>query len=333
VSKPKVVLWRPMYDQAGHALLEKGGAEVVVVDSPDAEAVKAALPGARGLFVRTPERVTAAVMDAGTDLVVISTSGFGTDNIDIPAATERGILIANHRGFGRIPVAEHTILLILAAAKRLVWADAGARDGSAWANRTNQPFFELEGKTVGLLGLGHIGSEIARKLKFGFRCRVLACDPYVDPRLPTLVDAEMMPDLETMLPQVDVLCLVPELTDETRGAIGARELALLPKGAMVVNTGRGQVLDIDALLAALDSDHLLAAGLDVVYPEPLPAGHPLLAHSKVTLTPHTAGMTTESSRALSESAADQILTALRGEMVRFPVNPVAWQQAASRRPQ
>jgi phosphoglycerate dehydrogenase-like enzyme len=332
MSRPKVVLWRPMYDRAGHGLLEAGGALVEVVDSTDPATVKAALGDARGLWVRTPERVTAEVLDAGRELVVVSTSGFGTDNIDIPAATERGILVVNHRGFGRIPVTEHTIMMILAAAKQLVRSDAAARDGSGWAERSGDAYFELDGKTVGILGLGFIGSELARKLRLGFRCRVLAFDPYADPRLAPLTEVEMMPTLAAMLREAEILCLVPELTKETRNIIGARELAQLPKGAIVVNTGRGAVLDLGALIAALDSGHLRAAALDVLFPEPPAPDHPILKHQKVILTPHTAGLTAETAARASQSAAEQILAALKGEMPRFPVNPEVWQQQRTRRP-
>ncbi|MGI9411983.1 MAG: NAD(P)-dependent oxidoreductase [Hyphomicrobiaceae bacterium] len=332
MSKFKVVLWRPMYASLGHDLLAEGGADVVVVDSPNADEVKQVLHGASALWVRTPERVTADILDAGKDLVVVSTSGFGTDNIDIPAATERGILVVNHRGIGRVPVSEHSIMLILAVAKRLVWGDGASRDATAWAERTNFSFVELDGKTVGIVGLGFIGSELARKLKYGFRCQVLGYDPYVDPRLAHLAEVELRADLKEMLGDCQILVLVPELTEETRMMIGADELAALPKGAIVVNTGRGNVLDLDALGEALDRGHLFGAGLDVVYPEPLPDGHPLLSNPKVTFSPHVAGGTVESSIASARSAADQILTAVNGELPRFPVNPSAWEAASSRRP-
>lgn len=332
MAHPKVVLWRSMYDPVGHDLLAEGGADVVVVDSSSADELKQVLHGARALWVRTPERVTADVLDAGKDLVVVSTSGFGTDNVDIPGATERGILVVNHRGFGRVPVSEHTVMLILAVAKRLVWGDRSARDGSAWAQRSGLAITELDGKTVGIVGIGYIGSEIARKLRYAFRCRVLGYDPYVDPRLARVSDVEMCSDLLAMLAQCRILVLVPELTDETRLMIGARELAALPKGAIVVNTGRGHVLDLDALGAALDRDHLLGAGLDVMYPEPLPGEHPLLGNPKVTFSPHVAGGTVEAIEALAHSAARQILAALAGTVPDFPVNPAAWEGPRSRRP-
>jgi phosphoglycerate dehydrogenase-like enzyme len=332
MERAKVVLWRPMYDPAGHQMLVDHGVDLVVVDTSDTGELKQVLHGAHALWVRTPERVTADVLDAGKDLVVVSTSGFGTDNIDISAATERGILVVNHRGFGRVPVSEHTILLILAAAKQLVWGDRATRDGSAWAKRTALDLFELDGKVVGIVGIGFIGSEIARKLKHGFRCRVLGYDPYVDARLARLADIEMISDLHEMLRLSQVLVLVPELTNETRKMIGAEELAALPRGAIVVNTGRGQVLDLDALANALDCGQLLAAGLDVVYPEPLAPDHPLLWNPKVTFSPHIAGMSVETSFQLAHSAVDQIMAALRGVMPASPVNRRAWEGLQSRRP-
>jgi phosphoglycerate dehydrogenase-like enzyme len=328
----KVVLWRPMYDPQGHQILTGAGLGVVIVDSANAGEIKQALHGARALWVRTPERVTAEILDSGNELVVVSTSGYGTDNIDIAAATDRGILVVNHQGFGRVPVSEHTVLLMLASAKQLLWGDRGVRDGTAWSNRSGLQISELEGKSVGIVGLGYIGSEVARKLKYGFNCRVFAYDPNVNPRIARLVGAQLVKDLYTMLPECQFLVLVPELTPEARGMIGAKELAALPVGAVVVNTGRGQVLDYDALNDALENNHLSAAALDVYYPEPLPAGHPLLRNPRVTLSPHVAGTTVETSLQLARSAAEQIFTALSGELPAFPTNKVAWDGPNSRRP-
>jgi phosphoglycerate dehydrogenase-like enzyme len=321
-----------MYHPVGHTLLAEAGADIVVVDSTDVGEVKQALHGARVLWVRTPERVTADILDAGKDLIAVSSSAFGTDNIDIAAATERGILVLNHRGFGRVPVSEHALMLVLASMKRLVWGDKGVRDGTAWAERSNLSLVELEGSTVGIIGIGFLGSEIARKLKYGFRCHVLGYDPYADPRLTCLADVEMVPDLYDLLRHSRVLILAPALTDETRNMIGALELAALPRDAIVINVGRGQVLDLDALAAALDSGQVLAAGLDVFYPEPLPNGHPLLSNPKVTLTPHIGGITAEATFQLAQSAAQQITACLKGKMPRFAVNPEAWTRPVSARP-
>ncbi|MGI9387131.1 MAG: NAD(P)-dependent oxidoreductase [Methyloligellaceae bacterium] len=331
-AKPKVVLWRPMYDQIGHKLLEEAGSTVAVVDTSDVEPVKAEVADAQALWVRTPERVTAEIMDVAPSLVVISTSGFGTDNIDLKAATERGILVVNHLGFGRTPVAEHSLMLLLALMKKLIWSDRAARDGSGWKERSGLDIPELEGKTVGLVGLGYIGTDLARKLKLGFHCRVLAYDPHVDPRMAAATDVELCPTLNDMLCQSHALCVCAELNDETRNMISDDALNALTKGAFVVNAARGQIIDLDALLRALDSGHIAGAGLDVVFPEPLPEDHPLLSHSKVIFSPHTAGVTREAVEALSHSAADQITAALCGKRPRFPVNPAAWEGSESRRP-
>ncbi|MDA0661750.1 MAG: NAD(P)-dependent oxidoreductase [Proteobacteria bacterium] len=328
----KIVLWRPMYDQVGHRLLTEAGAELAIVDTSDAQELVRELRDAKALWVRTPERVTADILDAADELAIVSTSGFGTDNIDIPAATERGILVVNHQGFGRTPVSEHSIMLMMAAMKQIRWGDRSTRDGSAWDQRTGLDIFELEGKTVGLVGLGYIGSELARKLIHGFNCRVLAYDPYVDPRLALTSGVTLMDDLHAMLKECRILCLCAELTDETRYIIAADELAQLPDGAIVVNAARGQLLDLDALVKALDNGPVAAAGLDVVYPEPLAAGHPVLSHDKIVLTPHIAGMSAEATNRLAHSAADQILTALKGRLPKFPLNPAAWDGPNSRRP-
>jgi len=332
MSGPKIVLWRPMYDPDGKRQLEAGGADVTVVDSADAEDIKAALPGAKGLWVRYPEAATGDILEAGGDLVVVSTSGFGYDKIDIPAATQRGILVVNNQGFGRIPVSEHTLMLVLAVMKQLLWSDSAARDGSAWNRRSGMEIYELEGKTVGIVGLGWIGSELARKLRLAFRCRVLGYDPYVDPRLVALAEVERVGDLEAFLARSELLCLCPELTDSSRGMIGAKELATLPAGAFVVNTSRGQVLDLQALAAAVDSGHVAGAAVDVYEPEPLPAGHPVLTHPRILLTPHTAGLSAETTTRMTHNAVAQLLAAIRGEMPPFPLNPEAWEGPQSRRP-
>jgi D-3-phosphoglycerate dehydrogenase len=321
-----------MYHPIGHKLLEKAGVDIVVIDSSDVGEVKQALHGARVIWVRTPERVTADTLDAGKDLIAVSSSAFGTDNIDIAAATARGILVFNHRGFGRTSVSEHAIMLILASMKRLLWGDKSVRDGSAWAVRSDLSLGELEGSTVGIIGIGFVGSELARKLRWGFRCRVLGYDPYADSRLTRIADVEMLTDLFELVRQSRVLVLAPALTDETRGMIGAAELASLPKNAVVINVSRGQVLDLDALARALDDGHLLAAGLDVFYPEPLPSTHPLMSNPKVTLSPHIGGVTAKATEGLARSAAEQIAACLRGQVPRFAVNPEAWTGARSRRP-
>jgi D-3-phosphoglycerate dehydrogenase len=213
-----------------------------------------------------------------------------------------------------------------------LWGDRGVRDGTAWNSRSGLQIVELEGKTVGIVGLGYIGSEIARKLRYGFNCRVLGYDPFVNPRIAQLAGVQLVKDLHAMLAESRFLVLVPELTPQARGMIGASELAALPRGAIVINTGRGQVLDFGALNDALERGHLFAAGVDAYYPEPLPPDHPLLRNPRVTLSPHVAGGTAEATLGLARSAADQIVAALGGTLPPFPLNRQVWDSPQSRRP-
>jgi phosphoglycerate dehydrogenase-like enzyme len=326
-----VVLWRNMYDPAGAEQLRAAGCRVTVVESDAEDELIAAIRGAHALWVRYPLKVTARILDAAPLLEIVSSSGFGTDNIDIEAATQRGILVVNQRGFGRIPVSEHAVLLMLALAHRLIWGDAATRDGSGFSRRTEHPTFDLNGKVVGIVGLGYIGSELARKLSVGFGCEVLAYDPYVDPRIPALVGAARVDSLDAMLPRVRFLCLCLELTPETANLIGARELSRLRKDAFVVNVSRGGVLDLDALASALRSEQIAGAGLDVYAPEPPPPDHPVLRLPNVVLTPHTAGVTIETNVRSSRSAVEQLLAGLAGELPAFAKNPAAWDGPRSRR--
>jgi len=332
MSGPKVVLWRPMYDPRGAEMLAQAGADVQIVDSDSVEEVKAAVTDARALWIRYPLPVTAEILDAAPDLVTVSTSGFGYDKIDVPAATERGILVINNQGFGRIPVAEHTVMLLLAIVKQLLWCDRTARDGSAWERRSGLEIFELEGKTVGLIGLGWVGSEVARKLHHGFGCRVLGYDPFVDARIPALAGVERHGNLMVMLPECFTLCVCPELTPSARKMVNAEVFAALPRGAFVVNTARGGTMDYDALAEALDSGHIAAAAIDVFDPEPLPDGHPLLRSDKVLMTPHTGGLTVETSRRVSQNAIRQMMMVLKGDLPPFALNPEVWETPQSRRP-
>jgi phosphoglycerate dehydrogenase-like enzyme len=320
-----------MYDRSGMDQMKAAGHDVVVVDSSSLADLRPALAEADALWVRYPEKATADVLAAGPRLAIVSSSGFGTDNVDIPAATAAGILVVNQRGLGRIPVPEHAIMMLLACFRQLVANDAATREGSVWNRRSDLELYELEGKTIALLGLGFIGSELARKLRVAFNCRVLAYDPYVDARLVALSGAELFESLEAMLPLCDAFVLCPELTPETRKIISRRELALLRRGAYVVNTSRGGVLDLDAIDEALRSGHLAGAGIDVYDPEP-PLGHPILTNPRATLSSHTAGITREATARMTASAVEQILAALTGTMPRYPMNEDAWEGVRSRRP-
>jgi phosphoglycerate dehydrogenase-like enzyme len=228
----------------------------------------------------------ADVLDRFPNVRVISFAATGIgDWVDVPEATRRGIAVCNVPGWGNDSIAEYTFALLLSVAKRLPQADAMARD-TVWREEeiTN---LELRGLTIGLLGLGNIGERVA-EIADAFGLTVL-CYTRTPERQRTLrANVEFVP-LDELLRRSNILSLHTKLTDETRHLIGARELDLLPDGAILVNTARGAVLDTDALVAALKRGKLWGAGLDVFEDEPLPAGHPLRELDNVVLSPHVAG--------------------------------------------
>ncbi len=277
-----------------------------------------------------PGKLTRRVLEAAPRLKVVSTSGFGTDNVDLDAATELGVLVVNHVGFGRIPVSEHTVILILALLKQLPWAMTATREGTGWSARSDlDGVFELHGKTVGVIGMGYVGSEIARKLALGFGATVLGYDPYADPRLGNLAGAEMVSTVDELLSRSTILALAPALDDTSREMIGAVELARMPRGSFVVNCSRGGVVDTDALADALESGQIAGAAVDVVEPEPLPPGHRLLTHPRAVVTPHIAGLTAETIVRMTDSAVAQLTDALAGRLPACPVNGQVWDSSAS----
>ncbi len=285
------------------------------------------LPGYEALIVRSQTRVTAgAIRDAGR-LRVIARAGVGVDNIDVEAATRRGILVLNAPESSTIAAAEHTIAMLLALVRHIPQARAALAEGM-WA-RERFLGIELAGKTLGIAGLGKIGSEVARRaLAFGMR--VLAYDPYVTEERARRLGVELG-TWEEVLAECDVLTLHVPLAPDTRALVGAAELAAMKPGALLINCARGGLVDEAALLDALDRGALGGAALDVFAQEPPPPDHPLLAHPRVIATPHLGGSTREAQRSIALDIAEQVLAALRGEPVHGAVNVPAlgeetWQR-------
>jgi D-3-phosphoglycerate dehydrogenase/microcystin synthetase protein McyI len=263
-------------------------------------------------------------------LVVISTSGRGTDAIDIVAATGQGIAVVNNPGPMTISVSEHTLGLMLDLAKKISRSDAIIRRGEGWADRHQSARIELEGRTLGLIGFGQIGIEVARKCISAFRMRVLAYDPYVPSSKAEKVGVIWVEDLARVLREADIVSIHAELTDETRGMIGKDELSLMRRDAILINTARGPIVQAAALLRALTEGWIRGAALDVFDPEPPLPDNPLFAVDNIILTPHVAGLTGEAAYKVSLSAASQILQVLKGERPPHLVNPEAWECARQR---
>lgn len=325
----RVVLIEPLYDPAGQELLARH-TEVQVLHQPTPDAIREAVREAAGVVVRYPARLRGETIREGRDLLVISTSGRGTDAVDIQAATEGGVAVVNNPGLGTVPVSEHTVALLLDLAKQITCSDIRARRGEGWAEGHRSTRFHLEGRTLGIIGCGHIGTEVARKCVAAFRMRVLVYDPYVPPSKAEAVGAVWVKELVPLLQESDFVSLHPELTEETRGMIGEAELRQMRRDAYLINTARGPVVQQAALVRALKEGWIAGAALDVFDPEPPPPDSPLYQLDNLILTPHVAGITVEARRDLALSAATQILQVLRGERPPHLVNPQVWGQVQER---
>ena len=264
----------------------------------------------------------ASAMGRAPLLRVIARTGIGVDKVDLEAATERGIAVCNAPEGPTISTAEHAITLMLTVAKQVPEAQAALRGGGRdfFASHTGE---ELSGRTLGLAGIGRIGTRVAR-IAAGFDMNVIAFDPFVDDATATAAGIELVETLDELVSQADVVSLHLPLTAATRHLIDGERLGLMKPGSILINTARGGLVDHDALLGALELGHLSGAGLDVTDPEPLPPDHPLLHRDDVVVTPHVAAATAAGKARLYESAVTQALQVLRGECPNHLVNPNVW---------
>ena len=287
---------------------------VVKIDDSSDPAFTEALRSAHGLVVRSATKVRAELLDEAPELRVIGRAGVGVDNIDLDAATERGVAVLNAPAGNTVSAAELTMALILSMARRVAEADASMRTG-AW-DRSRFKGVELRGRTLGLVGAGRIGGEVARRGR-AFGMRVLAFDPYLSADRAEDLHVERAEDLDTVLERADVLSLHVPLTDTTRGMIDAQALARMKEGAFLVNVARGGVVDEAALADALERGHLAGAALDVYGNEPLEEGSPLRSAPNLVLTPHLGASTSEAQELVASEIADGVRAALaEGDLSR-----------------
>jgi len=269
-----------------------------------------------GLIVRSATKVTRLVIEASRRLEVIGRAGAGVDTIDVEAATERGVVVMNTPGGNTTAVAEHTLGLLLALARRLPAADATLKAGRWEKNRLQG--VELLGKVLGILGLGRIGSEVARRA-LGFRMQVIAYDPYLTREAAERLGVESV-ELDELLARADFLTIHTPLTADTRHLLGEAELARLKPGARLINCARGGLIDEVALAQAIQTGRVAGAALDVFEQEPPPADHPLLKFEQVIVTPHLGAATDEAQTAVALAIADQVADALLRGVVVNAVN-------------
>ncbi|WP_433201803.1 phosphoglycerate dehydrogenase [Nocardia sp. CA-107356] len=291
------------------------GVEVRWVDGPDRPALLAAVPEADALLVRSATTVDAEVLEAGKNLKIVARAGVGLDNVDVPAATERGVMVVNAPTSNIHTAAEHAVTLLLAAARQIPAADATLRERT-WA-RSKFNGVEIFDKTVGVVGLGRIGQLFAARLA-AFETKVIAYDPYVSPARAAQLGIELL-SLDELLERADLISVHLPKTPETKGIIGKEAIARTKPGVIIVNAARGGLVDEQALASAIKSGHVRAAGLDVFDTEPC-TDSPLFELPQVVVTPHLGASTSEAQDRAGTDVAKSVLLALAGEFVPGAVN-------------
>lgn len=292
------------------------GLDVVETVGKGPEALREALVDAAALVVRSETKVTAEVMAGASKLRVVARAGIGVDNIDVAEATRRGIAVLTAPGANSTSAAEHTFALLLALARKVPWAAASLAEGK-WERKAYEGV-ELRGKTLGILGLGRIGTQVAQVAR-AFGMTVVALDPYVVASHASALGVELLP-LEEVLARADVISLHLALTDDTRHLINEERLKRVKRGALLVNTARGALIDDAALARALAEGRLAGAALDVFDPEPLPLDSPLRTAPNIVLTPHLGASTKEAQTRVAIEIAEATRDALLSGDFRSAVN-------------
>jgi D-3-phosphoglycerate dehydrogenase len=289
--------------------------EVQHVDGTDRPALLEAVKTADALLVRSATKVDAEVLGATTTLKVVARAGVGLDNVEVPAATERGVLVVNAPTSNIVSAAEHAVALLLAVARRVPAADQSLQ-GGAW-KRSAYSGVEIQGKTIGVVGLGKIGQLFAQRLA-AFDTKLIAYDPYVSAARAAQLGIELV-TLDELLVRADAISIHLPKTPETKGLIGAEALKKVKQGVIIVNAARGGLIDEEALADAVRSGHVGGAGVDVFVTEPTTES-PLFGLPNVVVTPHLGASTAEAQDRAGTDVAKSVLLALRGDFVPDAVN-------------
>jgi D-3-phosphoglycerate dehydrogenase len=309
-------------DPALRSTLEKTVGEVVY--NPAARPLRSSelLPLVKDAdgYIAGLDQIDASVIEAASKLQVIARYGVGIDQVDVQAATRRGIVVTNTPGANSVAVAELAIGLMLALGRRICRSDQATRSGE-WPRYSG---VGLRGKTVGLVGFGAIGREVATRLK-AFGCRIVVADPCVDPDCADTYAAQLVP-LEELLASSDFVSLHASVNSSTSRMVDRTFLKKMKPGAFLVNTARGELLDEDALCDALERGHLAGAALDCFREEPPALDHPLLSFPQVIVTPHTGSHTDDATNAMGWMSLTACLAVLRGERPTHVVNPEVYKR-------
>jgi len=297
-------------------ILRDAGLEVDVKVGLAPEALEAIIGGYDGLAVRSATKVTARLLEKATRLKIVGRAGVGVDNVDLEAATRRGVVVMNTPGGSSTAVAELALSMIMALFRHVAAATASVKAGR-WEKKRFQGR-ELAGKTLGVVGIGNIGSILVDRC-LAMKMKVVAYDPFISPEAAARMGVTLT-DLEGVWRAADAVSLHVPLTEQTRNLVNAETLARMKKGAVLINCARGGIVDEAALAAALTSGHLGGAALDVFDPEPPPRGHPLLGLDNVVLTPHLGASTEEAQVAVAVAVAEQLAEFLASGEVKNAVN-------------
>ena len=315
--KKKILIVQPIHERGVQVFDDRF--EVRTATDPSVATVIREIAGVEGVIVRTAP-FPREIMEAAKELKVIGRHGVGVDNIDVKAATEKGIVVVNTPNANATSVAEHTVTAIGALAKRVAPYDRATREGR-WEIRNSYKAVDLDGKTLGLVGIGRIGSMVARRVAAAFNMKVIAFDPYVRAEAARELGVTLCAQMEEVFRQADVVSLHTPLTTETRRFVNAERLSLMKPSAFLINLSRGEVVDEKALYEALKSGVIAGAAIDVYESEPPPADSPLFALENILLSPHSAALTQECVIRMATGAAEGVVDLLSGKRPQFVVNP------------
>src|SRR5947207_9781532 len=297
------------------------------VDGTDRPALLAALAGAHAVIVRSATQIDAQAVAAAPRLQVVARAGVGLDNVEVAAATARGVMVVNAPTSNIVSAAEQAVALLLAVARHTASASTSLKSGE-W-KRSKYTGVELQGKTVGVVGLGRIGVLFAQRMA-AFGTRLIAYDPYVQPARAAGLGVRLV-GLDELLRESDFISIHLPKTPETVGLIGAKELAAVKPGVRIINAARGGLVDEQALADAIADGRVGGAGIDVFTKEPCVAS-PLFGFDNVVVTPHLGASTVEAQDKAGETIAEMVVLALRGDFVPFAVNVAASEASESVRP-
>jgi D-3-phosphoglycerate dehydrogenase / 2-oxoglutarate reductase len=317
MTAPKILIADSISQRGIDELGREGALDITIKPGLSERDLIEIVPEFSAMVVRSQTKVTADVLNAGGKLRVVGRAGVGVDNVDVEAATRRGVLVLNAPGGNTVSTAEHAFSLLLSVARKIPQADATLRAGK-W-DRKNLEGVELYNKTLGVIGMGRIGSELSRRA-IAFGMRVIAYDPYLSATRARSLQVELVDELDDLLATSDFISLHTPLTPETRHILDAGRLQRTKRGVRIINCARGGLIDETALANALRDRHVAAAALDVFEIEPLPNDSPLRSAPNLVLTPHLGASTAEAQESVGIEIAQSIRAALLEGTIRNAVN-------------